>query len=664
MAAPTSIAILGHIMAIATKSDFALSKPIEGDFKFVKDPSSSRACLVQIGTSGCKAFIEADICMDKLRKYTIQLQSKMKLIIDILVSSSNTDEAWDLQRVFPVLKAMKDDTDECLQFAEETEHLFYDTILLIGETIEAFATAKEDCGDSMREVLEKRELLQKETKLKNTLKHQIESEKKFLLEDLMKSFEEIGDENQETGILFGINRDIVRVANGSFWKMIAITGKLSSLTSKGNPKKTVQPSQKLEKTSLKDSQHHTELKEDYQHVKRLHNYLNQMYRLFTKNIKSNRKVEMKFDLDEHLKTISRIQYALKQCNLKLPSSNDSTCLEIKEMYRKGLQLCDEMLDKEKENEDELFKSVEKLKNESEQLKYKAQGVSQQNPKLHTDKTSKSTMAVEKANTKAGYEVDLQRKEDDHTTKTIEKTIEIPESNPSTAKFQTSRKFKLKKTSEESIENARYYVELQIKTLKDVIRAREKLQNEVRNMEKQNRVLGEISKTKIDSITFEEIQKTLKEELIILSQLKEQWTWFVLFCHTINSGLQVCLRQRTYTERMKFGKQTEGHLASDVILEMVISVNSVAYAVELIAAAYTDISKKHLIPNTTSVIAHDSTIESEQLEKNRRQIDKDCMGAIAEIRDEAEKRKEHFEQKINEINESFKEQLNKLHHYHM
>ncbi|CAG2194429.1 unnamed protein product [Mytilus edulis] len=60
MPAPTSIAILGQLMAIATKKDFSLDKTIpEGGFKFVKYPGSFRACLVQISNSGCEAFMEA-----------------------------------------------------------------------------------------------------------------------------------------------------------------------------------------------------------------------------------------------------------------------------------------------------------------------------------------------------------------------------------------------------------------------------------------------------------------------------------------------------------------------------------------------------------------------------------------------------------------------------
>lgn len=106
-------------------------------------------------------------------------------------------------------------------------------------------------------------------------------------------------------------------------------------------------------------------------------------------------------------------------------------------------------------------------------------------------------------------------------------------------------------------------------------------------EKQNSVLEGLSKTKIDSIN---LQKTLKEGLIVLSQLKAQWSCLVLFVQNITSGIDVCLSQKTYNfdRRLRDDRYSVGQITKDIVLEMAASVNSVAYAVEIIATAYTDI----------------------------------------------------------------------------
>ncbi|CAG2208579.1 unnamed protein product [Mytilus edulis] len=202
-------------------------------------------------------------------------------------------------------------------------------------------------------------------------------------------------------------------------------------------------------------------------------------------------------------------------------------------------------------------------------------------------------------------------------------------------LQTDKESQSKRTSEIASENARYAVELRRKELDDAKRAREQLHDEVRKMdEKQNSILDGLSKTRIENINFEEIQITLKEGLTVLSQLKKQWSFL----------------SKTYKldRILGDGRYNVGQITRDIVLEMAASVNSVAYAVELIATAYTNISKKHLVPNTASLvelIAYDPEKEGEQLDRRRRQIDDDCKEAKDEIKALAEKSRNDLEQKV-------------------
>lgn len=81
----------------------------------------------------------------------------------------------------------------------------------------------------------------------------------------------------------------------------------------------------------------------------------------------------------------------------------------------------------------------------------------------------------------------------------------------------------------------------------------------------------------------------------LSHLKAQWSCLVLFFQNITCEIDICLSKKTYNidRRLMDGRYSVCHSTRDLVLEMAASVSSVAYAVELVATAYTDISKKTL-----------------------------------------------------------------------
>lgn len=151
--APTSIAILGQLMAIATKNDFSLDKQIlEGGFKFIKYPGSFRACLVQISNSGCEAFMEAHKSMNKIRMYTMQFQENIKQVVNILINGSEDEKIKILPGTFDELK---NDADKCLHLAETTENKFNHVMFLINETSISSAAVKGVYEDGLKKALEK-----------------------------------------------------------------------------------------------------------------------------------------------------------------------------------------------------------------------------------------------------------------------------------------------------------------------------------------------------------------------------------------------------------------------------------------------------------------------------------------------------------------------------
>lgn len=637
MPASTSIAILGQLMAIATKKDFSLDKKRpEGGFKFVKHPGSFRACLVQISNSGCEAFMKAHKSMDKIRMYTMLFRENIAHAVDILIKGSEEEKSQILPGMF---EEMKNDADKCLHLAEETESKFYHVVLLIDETSEASAAVKGVYEESLKEALEKMKVLQMEEQLIETRKREMEDEKKRVIEELgaaKAAFDKSINQVPGVGTILAMNtiEEGLKIAIGALnligpYKLAGtIAGGITTIAStfKRNVGEKLKPPNQSDNETLNGAQHQHELKVAYEHANTIHTCIELMYKMFSDSTDSNGRQDKKIDLDEHKCALDEIRDTLVGITDNIVLSfkeyefaKNKTTIETNITYKKGIEICEEMLQIKMENADELFQKVEKLKSESKGLQLRAHHIFQ------------------------------------HSSFSI----------PGATTLQTDKESQSKRTSEIASENARYAVELRRKELDDAKRAREQLHDEVRKMdEKQNSILDGLSKTRIENINFEEIQITLKEGLTVLSQLKKQWSFLVLFFQNITSEIDVCLSQKTYKldRILGDGRYSVGQITRDIVLEMAASVNSVAYAVELIATAYTDISKKHLVPNTASLvelIAYDPEKEGEQLDRKRRQIDEDCKEAKDEIKALAEKSRNDLEQKVEGMYKRLEEQLNKL-----
>lgn len=628
MPAPTSIAILGHLMAIATKTDFSLDKHIpKGGFKFLKYPGSFRACLVQISNSGCKAFMEAHKSMDKIRMYTMQFQESVRYVVNILTKGSEEEKMKILPGMF---EELKNDAKTCLQLAKTTEKKFYDVMLLIDETTESSAAVKGVYEEGLKEALDKMKILQMEEKQIEKRKQEMEDEKKRVIEELEKAksaFDKSLDEVPGISALLLLKsvEEGIKIATGAVnlfgqYKMMTISG-FTAFTSlcKETVKDTLKASNKSEITTVKDDQQKPEFKVAYQYAYKMHVCIEKLYEMFKDTTDSKGTEEKKLNLENNEEVVIEIKNELgkiKDDYKRSEFAETPEVIETTETCEKGIELCEKMLRIKQKNADELFQEVEQLKNISKKFQNKARVFFQYSP----------------------VSIPCTEKTLSNQTSQSERMIEI------------------------ASENARYDVEFRKKELDDSRRAREKCLDEVRKMdEEQTSVLEELSKTKIESINFQEIQKTLKEGLIVLSQLKEQWNKLVLFFQNITSEIDVCLSQKTYKldNRLRDGGYSVGHMTRDVVLEMATSVNCVAYCVELIATAYTDISKKHLVKNTASLvelIAYDPAKEGKLLKRRRQQIDKDCKEAKAEIRALAEKSRIDMESKMDSMVERLEEEL--------
>uniref|UniRef100_A0A915L3X4 Uncharacterized protein n=1 Tax=Romanomermis culicivorax TaxID=13658 RepID=A0A915L3X4_ROMCU len=138
--APTVITLLGQLMVLSTTIDFPLNEqtPI-GGFKYVRNPGSFRASLVQISNDGWSAFHTAHKNMDKIQLYMQQIPSHVKTALKLIVGASPPV----LRRMLPItLESIRDIGTSCVQLAIDTEHKYLDVMLLQGEILEATLVSK------------------------------------------------------------------------------------------------------------------------------------------------------------------------------------------------------------------------------------------------------------------------------------------------------------------------------------------------------------------------------------------------------------------------------------------------------------------------------------------------------------------------------------------
>ncbi|XP_036421522.1 uncharacterized protein LOC118805026 [Colossoma macropomum] len=160
--APVSIAILGELVFISSKTDFSINKnPPKDGYKalWVKYPDSFCACLMQVCNSGWWAFNEAHKNMDQIRLHTMAVPDYMKTAVNILFQSDDEVVKTFLPDQLENICVIADD---CIDLANKTEKRFTNVIKIIHELLEACINAEHFHGEELEVIKKKLE----ETKLR------------------------------------------------------------------------------------------------------------------------------------------------------------------------------------------------------------------------------------------------------------------------------------------------------------------------------------------------------------------------------------------------------------------------------------------------------------------------------------------------------------------
>ncbi|KAF5905981.1 uncharacterized protein DAT39_004234 [Clarias magur] len=153
--APLSIAILGELVFISSKTDFSINKnPPKDGYKYIRYPDSFRACLMQVCNSGWAAFNEAHKNMDQIRLHTMAVPDYMKAAVKILFQGNDEVVQAHLSDQLDNISAIADD---CLKLASSTEKHFSDVINIIQELLEACVNAQYFYGEELDAIKKKME---------------------------------------------------------------------------------------------------------------------------------------------------------------------------------------------------------------------------------------------------------------------------------------------------------------------------------------------------------------------------------------------------------------------------------------------------------------------------------------------------------------------------
>ncbi|KAI4895785.1 hypothetical protein NFI96_007810 [Prochilodus magdalenae] len=117
--APLSIAIMGELVFISSKTDFSINKnPPKDGYKYIRYPDSFQACLMQVCNSDWWAFNEAHKNMDQIRLHNMAVPDYMKTAVKILFQGNDDVVEAHLPDQLENIRVIADD---CLVLADTTE---------------------------------------------------------------------------------------------------------------------------------------------------------------------------------------------------------------------------------------------------------------------------------------------------------------------------------------------------------------------------------------------------------------------------------------------------------------------------------------------------------------------------------------------------------------
>ena len=600
--APLSIAILGELAFISSSEDFSINEnPPQGGFKYIKYPTSFRACLMQVCNSGWQAFNEAHKNMDQIRMHTATVPDYMKAAVRTLFSAN--DEV--IKTVLPnQLDSIRDIAEECLTLAEGVEKKYMDVINLIQELLEASFNAKHFYGEE----LEKVKLKLAEAKLREQTAKQLKERSKKAMEDLSKELE---------NAQYAYKSAMDSLPSG--WEIIgmnfvegissAVTGIMNVFTFQMGKSREVAQSPEAggDGGDVVDKLVQIKVGSKSEEILELTGRL--------KDFVQEGDINWRNLYDQKKKRCTKATWIQEQFDrinqelMKLPPDRlQETALSI---CQDSIYICGEM---------ETY-SPERLWDEKQTKDLVGKINRVHNDALTFDSRSKKLLGSPALTPKP----------------------------PMMFREQSSSKHA--PASQRAADNARYRIELSREQLKHT---RESYQKSVENMElnerELNEILMEMQNCNIKEIDFDTTIKMLVKGLDAMGRVKEQWEKMVLFfqmvSNIVKTSLSKTLKHFVATcDDSKMLGYNDKLFTKDLLYNQASQASNIASLVHMISATYTEVSSRFLmdrVSNLGRLMAMDK--DKPEFHQERAKLQEACQDAQKGIRQLVIRNKNDFERK--------------------
>ncbi|XP_030641441.1 uncharacterized protein LOC115821791 [Chanos chanos] len=608
--APLSIAIMGELVFISSKTDFSINKnPPKGGYKYIKYPESFRACLMQVCNSGWWAFNEAHKSMDQIRLHTSTVPDYMKTAVQILFH----DDDEVVQAHLPdQLENIRVIADDCVELACAAEEKFADVINIIQELLEASVNAEHFYGEELEEIKEKME----EAKMREDASREANERSA----KAMKTMERELGEAQE-------NYKKAMDSLPSGWGMIgmdlvgglteSITGLVNGITSI-----VTQPVAQMCKasTKVKDTYDYIRGKDDEaDEVDKINIYSKSGEILKSTELIGHYIQEGNIDwkkLYDQKKKYTNTDFAANQFK-RIKNSLDKypDCepkLEAVLLCEDGFDICLKLAkyapegNCEMEKEEEIISYWEELIKSARAFDSKSKSVTK-SPSM----TPKPPMMYQQGN-----------------------------------KSEGSGK---KSAGERASANAHFRIE---QTRAQLDKTREMYEKCVENMEKNQKELTDILVTmrncQIKEIDFKTTIEMLVKGMDAMGRVKEQWEKMVRFFQMVSHIVKVSLSKTlknfvTTSEKTQKLSYNAKLFSKDLLYNQAFQASNIASLVHMISDTYTEVSNKYLMDRVSSLgklMAMDKSKPEFELE--RLQLQKGCDEAQKGILRLVIKNKKAFE----------------------
>ncbi|XP_053087429.1 uncharacterized protein LOC113524044 [Pangasianodon hypophthalmus] len=607
--APLSIAILGELVFISSKTDFSINKnPPKAGYKYIRYPDSFRACLMQVCNSGWWAFNEAHKNMDQIRLHTMAVPDYMKTAVKILFQGNDEVVEAHLPDQLENIRVIADD---CLELATATEKRFTDVINIIQELLEACVNAEYFYGEELDAIKKKLN----EAKLRK----QSSKEASKRSEKAMKAMEEQLKEAHES-----YNKAMDSVPGG--WDLIGmdlVAGLTERVTTLLNGVTAVitQRGNQYWKVSriITHAMHHIKRQESAVDGVDVINIYSKSAEILmcTVNVQEfvqdntinwkdlydqkNKATLTDFQADQ----FKRIKESLKE------SPNCKEKIDAQNICDEGITICAEL------------------------AKYAPEG------KCEEAKTKKLIKRIRNLTESA--------RSFDSKSKDVTNSPSLAPKPPMMYK-EESKSQKMSASQRES-ENARFRIE---QSRAQLDKTREIYEKSVENMEKNQNELTEILITmrncEVKEIDFNTTIQMLVKGMDAMGRVKEQWEKMVRFFQMVSNIVKTSLT-RTLKDFVSTSEKTQSLsynaklFSKDLLYSQAFQATNIASLVHMISATYTEVSNNHIMDRVSSLgklMAMDKA--KPEFLSERQQLQNSCDEAQKAILCLVLKNKNEFERK--------------------